>query len=85
MQNGVVVGHATSVVKHRTLEGWRLLIVQLLTPAGTPDGEPILVGDHLGAGAGDEVMVTSDAGLVRELVKAKDSPLRYTVLGLVDV
>ena len=31
MQIGRVVGHAVSTVKHPTLNGWRLLIVQLLT------------------------------------------------------
>lgn len=84
MQMGTVVGSATSTVKHRTLVGWRLLIVQLTAPDGRPDGEPILAGDQMGAGAGDEVIVTTDAVLVRELVGAKDSPLRYTVLGIAD-
>ena len=44
MQIGTVVGHATSTVKHPTLNGWRLLVVQMLTPDGKPDGEPVLAG-----------------------------------------
>ena len=56
MQLATVVGHATSTVKHRTLEGWRLLVVQMLTPDGKPDGEPVLAIDSLGAAAGTKVM-----------------------------
>ena len=52
MQIGRVVGHAVSSVKHATLHGWRLLIVQPLTPNGKEDGEPLLAIDNLGAGVG---------------------------------
>ncbi len=84
MQIGLVVGHAVSTVKHPTLVGWKLLIVQLLTADGRPDGEPILAIDHLGAGAGDRVIATTDAVLVRELTGVKNSPIRWSVLGLED-
>ena len=84
MQIGKVVGHATSTVKHPTLNGWRLLIVQMLTPDDKPDGEPVLVIDSLGAGTGARVIATTDALLVRELVGAKNSPIRWSVMGLTD-
>ena len=50
MQLGRVIGTATATVKHPTFQGERLLVVQLETEAGRPDGEPILVFDRLGAG-----------------------------------
>ena len=84
MQLGLVVGHATSTIKHPSLVGQRLLIVQMLTPDETPDGEPVLVIDHLGAGVGGKVIATTDAVLVREMVKSRNSPIRWSVLGLVD-
>jgi ethanolamine utilization protein EutN len=84
MQIGTVVGHATSTVKHPTLTGWRLLVVQMLTPDGKPDGEPVLTIDNLGAGLGMKVLVTTDAIQVRELVQSKNAPLRYSVMGIVD-
>jgi ethanolamine utilization protein EutN len=84
MQIGKVVGHATSTVKHPTLSGWRLLVVQVLTPDGGPDGEPILAIDSLGAGQGARVIATTDAVLVRELVGAKNSPIRWSIMGLAD-
>jgi ethanolamine utilization protein EutN len=84
MQIGLVVGHATATVKHPTLNGCRLLIVQLLTPDNQPDGEPVLAIDQLGAGAGMPVILTTDAVQVREMVQSKNTPIRYSVLGLCD-
>jgi ethanolamine utilization protein EutN len=84
MQIGNVVGHAVSTVKHPTLSGWRLLVVQLLTVDGGPDGEPLLAIDHLGAAAGSRVILTNDGAAVRDLVKAKNSPIRWMVIGLCD-
>jgi ethanolamine utilization protein EutN len=84
MQIGKVVGHATATVKHPSLTGWKLLLVQLLSPTGTADGEPVLAIDHLGAGAGDRVIVTNDGKSVAEVVRTKATPLRWMVLGLCD-
>lgn len=84
MQIGRVVGHATSTVKHPTLNGWRLLVVQIPTLDGKPDGEPVLAIDGLGAGSGMDVLLTTDAVLVREMVGAKNSPIRFAVMGLAD-
>ena len=84
MQIGLVVGHAVSTVKHPTLSGWRLLLVQPLGFDDNPDGEPVLVIDHLGASAGGKVIATTDAVQVREMVGARNSPIRWSVMGLVD-
>ena len=84
MQLGRVVGHAVSTVKHPTLQGWKLLLVQMLTADGQADGEPILAIDHLGAGSGDRVLVCNDGAGARELVGAKNSPVRWFVMGLAD-
>src|SRR5262249_45699604 len=84
MQLAQVVGHATSTVKHATLNGWRLLVVQAFTLDGKPAGEPVLAIDTLGAALGARVIVTTDAVQVRELVGARNSPLRYSVMGLSD-
>ena len=50
MQLGRVIGTATATVKHPTFQGERLLVVQLETGDGRPDGEPVLAFDRLGAG-----------------------------------
>jgi ethanolamine utilization protein EutN len=61
-----------------------MLLVQLLTVDGGPDGEPLLAIDYLGASGGSRVILTNDGAAVRELVGAKNSPIRWLVLGMCD-
>lgn len=84
MQLGVIVGHGISTVKHPSFQGWRLLLVQLLTVDEKPDGEPILVIDDLGAGPGDRVIACNDGAQARKMVGSKTSPARWFVMGICD-
>jgi ethanolamine utilization protein EutN len=84
MQIGEIVGHAVATVKHASLTGWRLPVVQLLTPDGKPDGEPLLAIDSLGAGLGDRVILCNDGAGCRQLVNSKNSPARWFVMGICD-
>jgi ethanolamine utilization protein EutN len=84
MQIGRVVGHAVSTVKHPSLQGWRLLLVQPLTKEAKEDGEPLLAIDNLGAGAADLVILSNDGAGARELVGVKNSPVRWMILGVCD-
>ena len=83
MQLGLVIGSVTATVKHPSLNGERLLVVQLTGVDGRPDGEPVLALDRLGARRGDEVLLTSDGKLLGEQV-GRNSPGRWSVLGLPD-
>ena len=84
MQIARVVGQAVATVKHPSMQGWRLLIVQPLTADERPDGEPLLAIDGLGAGSADRVIVSNDGAGVRALVGSKTSPVRWFVMGIVD-
>lgn len=84
MQLATVIGHATSTVKHPTLHGWRLLVVQPLDARNDPDGTPLLAIDTLGSGRGDRVIICNDGKAARELIGAPNSPARWTILGLAD-
>lgn len=84
MQIGLVLGTATSTIKHPTFGGERLLVVQLETPDGRPDGEPVLVFDRLGARRGDRVIATNDGRALQEQL-GRDTPGRWSVLGLPDL
>ena len=84
MQLGHVVGHAVSSVKHASMHGWRLLLVQFLASDGQPDGEPILAIDNLGPAVGQRVVVSNDGQSARQLVGHKNSPVRWLVLGICD-
>jgi ethanolamine utilization protein EutN len=79
-----VIGHATATVKHPTLAGWRLAVVQPLDAAGEADGTPLLAIDGLGSSVGQNVIITSDGKGVREMVGANNTPIRWAVLGLAD-
>jgi ethanolamine utilization protein EutN len=85
MQVGTVVGTATSTVKHASLEGWKILVVQFYGVDGrTPDGEPVLAVDRLGAGKGDQVLLTSDGKETRTLLGSETTPVRWSVMGIED-
>jgi ethanolamine utilization protein EutN len=84
MQTGRVVGQAVATVKHPSMTGWRLLVVQLMTADGQEDGEPILVIDSLGSRTADRVLVSNDGAGARTLVGVKNSPVRWFVMGICD-
>lgn len=84
MQLGRVIGLATSTVKHPSMQGWRLLVIQPLMDDRTADGDPIVSIDNLGAGRNDLVIITSDGLSVREMVNSNNTPVRWAVLGLKD-
>lgn len=85
MQLGHVIGTATSTVKHPSMNGQKLLVVQLtLVDGRSPDGEPVLAIDSLGAGHGDRVILSSDGRYVREILKNETTPVRWCVLGVRD-
>lgn len=85
MQLASVVGTANSTLKHPTLRGQKMLIVQPLMADGKgPDGDPQIAVDAVGAGKGEKVMITSDGKFVREIVKHENTPIRWSVIGIVD-
>lgn len=84
MRLALIKGHATSTVKHRSLEGWRLLVAQPVDSADQPDGPPQIVLDPFGAAMHQKVLITSDGSEARKLVGSELSPARWTVLGIVD-
>ncbi len=83
MQLGRVLGTVTTTIKHPSLQGERLLVVQLESRDGRRDGEPVLVFDRMGAGRGDQVLVTSDGALLQDQL-GKTTPGRWSVMGLPD-
>jgi len=85
MQSGLVVGTAISTVKHQSMNGWKLLIVQFFGLDGrTPDGDPVLAVDRLGAGSGETVLLSSDGAGTRDLLASDATPVRWSVIGICD-
>jgi ethanolamine utilization protein EutN len=84
MQLGTVIGHATATIKHPSMHGLRLLIVQPLGATRQPEADPVLSVDKLGAGAGQTVVIDSDGKHARELVGDEKTPVRWYTVGIVD-
>ncbi len=85
MQLGMVVGTATATAKHASMQGWKLLIVQPTMADGqSPDGDPQLAIDNLGAGIGQQVMISSDGAGTRALLGVEATPVRWCVIGIPD-
>ena len=85
MLTGCVIGNATATVKHPSMKGWKLLVIQpLLADGRTPDGDPILAVDSLGAGRGQRVIISSDIRGTRELLASNTTPVLWSVIGIPD-
>jgi len=85
MQLARVIGTATATVKHPSLEGAKLLVVQPLMADGkAPDGDPQISIDTVSAGPGDLVLITSDGRLLRDLLKSSTTPARWSTIALID-
>jgi ethanolamine utilization protein EutN len=84
MHLGTVIGHATSTIKHPSLNGWRLVIVQMLNVKRQPEADPVIAIDKLGSAPGHTVVLNSDGKGARELIGDDKSPVRWFVIGIVD-
>lgn len=85
MQKALVVGTTTATLKHPTMRGQKLLIVQPLMADGQgADGDPQVAVDAVGAGRGEQVLITSDGRYMREILKAEATPVRWSVIGICD-
>ena len=85
MLTGRVIGSATATVRHPSLKGWKLLLVQpLLADGHTPDGDPVVAVDALGAGRGETVVISSDGKFAGELLQSNTTPVRWSVIGIPD-
>jgi ethanolamine utilization protein EutN len=78
-----VQGTAVATVKHPTLAGCRLLLVQRVEADGSMAAEPNLVVDWQGAAGGSTVIVSTDGDIARAKL-GNTTPARMVVMGIVD-
>ena len=83
MQLARVIGQAVATVKHPSMNGFKLLLVQPVHE-GRPDGEPLVAVDAAGAGHQDLVVISSDGAFARTLVNDRKTPVRWTIMGICD-
>ena len=84
MQLGLVVGTATSTVKHPSMQGRSCWSCSPIWPTAYAGRRSAIGVDAVGAGRGEMVMITSDGKYAREFLKADKTPVRWTVIGMKD-
>ena len=83
MQPAKVIGSITATVKHSSMQGAKMLLVQPQLVEGQADGDPIIAVDGVGAGMGETVLITSDGRHSRKILQTDATPVRWTIIGIV--
>src|SRR5215475_384786 len=83
MQLARVIGNVVSTVKNTSLEGRKLLVIQILDGDLRPTGKPLVAVDSVGAGAGELVFWCrgKEASFALDGIEA---PTDCTIIGIVD-
>jgi len=82
---GRVCGTVVSTVQHPFYAGKKQLIVRACGPDGAFDGDKYVIAiDLVGAGVGETVIVEDEGNSARQLMNAKDAPVRSVIVGIVD-
>ena len=84
MQPAKVIGSITATVKHSSMQGAKMLLVQPQLVEGQADGDPIIAVDGVGAGMGETVLITRDGRHSRKILQTDATPARWTIIGIVD-
>ncbi|WP_399629575.1 EutN/CcmL family microcompartment protein [Sporosarcina sp. SG10008] len=83
MRLGKVIGNVWATRKEEGLQGVKLLIIQPEDAYGNPVRTHFVAADRLGAGIGDQVIVTS-GGSSRFIDKDNPIPIDAVVIGIID-
>jgi ethanolamine utilization protein EutN len=81
---GKVVGSVVATQKHRKFEGAKLLLVQPLTPDGSPRGTALLAVDGVGAGVDERVLIVLEGRAAGEALGKKAAPVDAAIIGIID-
>ena len=84
MQPAKVIGSITATMQHSSMQGAKMLLVQPQLVEGQADGDPIIAVDGVGAGMGETVLITSDGRHSRKILQTDATPVRWTIIGIVD-
>lgn len=79
-----VVGNLISTIKDESFHGYKLMIVELLNPDGTPDGKRQIAFDAAHAGIGDIVLVNIDGGAANMFTGDQALIADWTICGVLD-
>lgn len=84
MKLGRIIGNAVSTIKNPAYDNAKLMVVQPVDLNLQPAGRTHLAVDLVGAGPGELVIVAEEGRGARELLDNPKSPIRTTLIGIVD-
>ena len=84
MKIGRVAGTVVTTICSPSLEGRKLLSIDLLDLDGNATGKDLIAVDAVGAGAGEMVLVLDEGNGARQVLEAPGAPVRAVVVGVVD-
>ena len=79
-----IIGEVVSTVKHPSLDGRKLLVIQRLDTDQRPVGDSVLAVDSVGAGVGEVVLVVDEGSSAALVTGLDDPPIRTVIVGVID-
>lgn len=79
-----VIGNVVATVKHPSLNGRKLMMVQPIDPYGKDAGEQLIAVDTVQAGPGDQVLLLDEGTSARQILQLGNAPIRCVIVGIVD-
>ncbi len=80
---GKVTGTLVATRKETTIEGIKLLVVQVCDLDGNPTGAEVVAADAVGAGVG-EVVLFAQGSSARQTELTNQRPVDATIMAIVD-
>lgn len=84
MKLAKIIKQVISTIKHPSLEGKRLFLVEPVLPDGKPCGEAFVTIDAVQAKIGSLVLVNIEGGGSMEVLNTPNSPIQSVIVGIVD-
>ena len=81
---GMVSGNLWATKKDESLNGYKLMIVQLISSKNEPLGEEIVAVDTVGAGIGEIVIIARGSSSRVQNGDFVKSPVDASIVGIVD-
>lgn len=79
-----VAGTVVSTINVPFFDGRTLLLCDLLEPDGAPAGGYLIAVDTVDAGVGETVLLLDEGNSARQILGAREAPIRTVVVGIVD-
>ncbi|OIU71801.1 EutN/CcmL family microcompartment protein [Rossellomorea aquimaris] len=83
MQLGKVIGNVWATRKEDDLKGLKFLVIKPDLPDGPSEEDPFIAVDRIGAGVGDQVLVTR-GGAAANMSTEPKLPIDALIIGIID-